>query len=147
MTSPARLNLLNLNLTKFQLKTDYKMAKRSSKRKGGKGGKSVTGSSRAGLIFPVGRCNRLIRKGRYSQRVGAGAGVFMAGVLEYLTMEMLDLAGQCAAENKKKTITPRHMQLAVRNDDELNKLLCDSHMVKGGVVSNVIKDLWPKNKM
>ena len=72
------------------------MAKKTSKRKGagaGKGGKTRSGSSRAGLIFPVGRLSRMLRQGRYAARVGGGAGVFMAGVLEYLTLEMLDMAG------------------------------------------------------
>ena len=124
------------------------MAKKGSKRRGApKGGKKRTGSSRAGLIFPVGRCNSKIRRGRFAQRVSVGAGVFMAGVLEYLSMEMLDLAGQCAAEHKRKTITPRHLQLAVRNDDEFNKLLCNAHMALGGVLPNIIESLWPKNKV
>ena len=85
--------------------------KKGSKRGGGRapGQKGVSGSARAGVIFPVGRCNRLIRKGRYAQRVSIGAGCFMAGVLEYLTMEILDLSGQCAHEAKRKQIKPRHM--------------------------------------
>lgn len=51
----------------------------------GKGGKikakAVTRSSRAGLQFPVGRIHRLLRKGNYADRVGAGAPVYLAAVL------------------------------------------------------------------
>ena len=115
-------------------------AKRSSKRKGG----NVTKSSKAGLIFPVGRCARKIRQGRYARQVGVGGGVFMAAALEYLTMEILDLAGQCADEHKKKTIQPRHLQLAIRNDDELNKLMAESLISAGGVRPNVSEILFPK---
>src|SRR5690242_9076750 len=80
-------------------------------------------SSKAGLAFPVGRVHRLLRKGNYAQRVGAGAPVYLAAVLEYLAAEILELAGNAARDNKKTRIIPRHLQLAIRNDEELNKLL------------------------
>ncbi|XP_049909696.1 histone H2A-beta, sperm-like [Epinephelus moara] len=89
--------------------------------------KAKTRSSRAGLQFPVGRVHRLLRKGNYVERVGAGAPVYLAAVLEYLTAEILELAGNAACDNKKTRIIPCHRQLAVRNDEELNELL-------GGVI-------------
>ena len=119
-------------------------AKRGSKRGRAAGSKSVTGSKRAGIIFPVGRCTRKIRQGRYSNRVGVGGGVFMAAALEYLAMEILDLAGQCADEHKKKTIAPRHIQLAIRNDEELNKLFASIQLSQGGVRPEVNEILFPK---
>src|SRR5215210_7261915 len=97
----------------------------SGKGKGGrgkaKGGKSQTRSVRAGLQFPVGRINRFLRDGRYAPRVGGGAPVYLAAVLEYLAAEILELAGNAARDNGKTRITPRHVQLAIRNDEELNK--------------------------
>ena len=59
----------------------------------GKGGKVKSRSSRAGLQFPVGRIHRLLRKGNYSERVNAGAPVYLAAVMEYLAAEVLELAG------------------------------------------------------
>ncbi|XP_063727282.1 uncharacterized protein LOC134854854 [Symsagittifera roscoffensis] len=91
------------------------------------GAKAKTRSSRAGLQFPVGRIHRFIRKGNYAERVGAGAPVYLAAVLEYLTAEILELAGNAAKDNKKSRIIPRHLQLAIRNDEELNKLLLHLH--------------------
>merc|ERR1712079_410317 len=89
----------------------------------GKGGKSVSRSQRAGLQFPVGRMARYIRNGGYAKRVGGGAPVYLASVLEYLTAELLELAGNAAKDNKKLRIVPRHIMLAVKNDDELSSML------------------------
>ncbi|OWZ23585.1 Histone H2A.X, partial [Phytophthora megakarya] len=55
----------------------------------GKKGKGSTRSAKAGLQFPVGRVARYLKKGRYAQRVGGGAPVYMAAVLEYLCAEIL----------------------------------------------------------
>ncbi|XP_072301706.1 histone H2A-like [Eucyclogobius newberryi] len=99
--------------------------------------KAKSRSSRAGLQFPVGRVHRLLRKGNYAQRVGAGAPVYLAAVLEYLTAEILELAGNAARDNKKTRIIPRHLQLAVRNDEELNKLLGGVTIAQGGVLPNI----------
>ncbi|ROL46346.1 Histone H2A [Anabarilius grahami] len=95
--------------------------------------KAKSRSSRAGLQFPVGRVHRLLRKGNYAQRVGAGAPVYLAAVLEYLTAEILELAGNAARDNKKTRIIPRHLQLAVRNDEELNRLLGGVTIAQGGI--------------
>jgi histone H2A len=57
-------------------------------RKGGERKKSVTRSVKAGLQFPVGRIGRFLKKGRYAQRVGSGAPVYLAAVLEYLAAEV-----------------------------------------------------------
>ena len=115
----------------------------------GKGGRGKTGakaqsrSSRAGLQFPVGRIARYLKQGKYAERVGAGAPVYLAAVLEYLAAEVLELAGNAAKDNKKTRIIPRHIQLAVRNDDELNKLLNNCTIASGGVIPNIEPALLP----
>ena len=48
------------------------------------GKKAVSKSSKAGLQFPVGRIARYLKKGRYAERIGAGAPVYLGGqVLEH----------------------------------------------------------------
>lgn len=110
----------------------------------GKGGKNVTKSAKAGLQFPVARMQRYLKRGKYASRVGSGAGVYMAAVLEYLTAEVLELAGNAAKDNKKSRIIPRHINLAVRNDEELNKLFQHVTIADGGVLPNIHSVLIPK---
>ena len=121
----------------------------SGKGKGGRGkgkasGKSTTKSVKAGLQFPVGRIGRYLKLGKYATRLGAGAPVYLAAVLEYLCAEILELAGNAARDNKKSRIIPRHIQLAVRNDEELNKLLGGVTIASGGVLPNIHAVLLPK---
>ncbi|KAH0546878.1 Histone H2A [Cotesia glomerata] len=107
-------------------------------------GKSKTRSNRAGLQFSVGRIHRMLRKGNYAERVGADAPVYLAAVMEYLAAEVLELAGNAARDNKKARIIPRHLQLAIRNDEELNKLLSGVTIAQGDVLPNIQAVLLPK---
>ncbi|GMK55729.1 hypothetical protein CspeluHIS016_0207850 [Cutaneotrichosporon spelunceum] len=119
----------------------------SGGKSGGKSGgetKSSTRSAKAGLQFPVGRIHRLLKRGNYAQRIGSGAPVYLAAVLEYLAAEILELAGNAARDNKKSRIVPRHLQLAVRNDEELNKLLGNVVISQGGVLPNILTELLPQ---
>ncbi|KAI3965650.1 hypothetical protein MKX01_010607 [Papaver californicum] len=113
-------------------------------RKGGDRKKAITKSVKAGLQFPVGRITRFLKKGRYAQRLGSGAPVYMAAVLEYLAAEVLELAGNAARDNKKSRIIPRHLLLAIRNDQELGKLLAGVTIASGGVLPNINAILLPK---
>ena len=154
--------------------------------RGKTGGKSTSKSAKAGLQFPVARIGRYLKRNKYATRVGAGAPVYLAAVLEYLCAEILELAGNAARDNKKvrmrdrqrvvwwrrkpafhhadavlgqpltphtplptpqprqARIIPRHIQLAVRNDEELNKLLGGVTIASGGVLPNIHAVLLPK---
>ncbi|XP_052435844.1 histone H2A, sperm-like [Carassius gibelio] len=105
---------------------------------------SVSRSMRAGLQFPVGRVARLLRKGNYAPRIGSGASVYLTAVIEYLCAEVLELAGDACRNNKKPRITPRHIQLAVRKDEELNALQGGVTISEGGVLPNIQVQLLPK---
>ncbi|CDQ98067.1 late histone H2A.2.2 [Oncorhynchus mykiss] len=105
---------------------------------------STSRSVRAGLQFPVGRIHRLLKKGHYAARIGTGAAVYLAAILEYLCAEVLELSGNAARDNKKSRIAPRHIQLAVRNDEELNTLLGAVTISEGGVLPNIQAMLLPK---
>jgi histone H2A len=119
----------------------------AGKSKGGRGGdkkKPQSRSAKAGLQFPVGRIARHMKNSRVASRIGAGAPVYLAAVLEYLVAEVLELAGNAAKDNKRTRISPRHILLAVRNDEELNNLLKHVTVASGGVKPNIHRVLLSK---
>jgi len=92
-------------ILKFKQSGKGKAGKASGGKAGDAGantGKGGSRSSKAGLQFPVGRIHRMLKRGNYAQRVGAGAPVYLAAVLEYLAAEILELAGNAARDNKKQ---------------------------------------------
>ncbi|CAN8289050.1 unnamed protein product [Cochlearia groenlandica] len=104
--------------------------------------KATTRSSKVGLQFPMGRIARFLKKGKYAERVGAGAPVYLAAVLKYLAPEVLGwdglgirLAGNATRDNKKTRIVPRHI---------MSKLLGDVTIAAGGVMPNIHNILLPK---
>lgn len=68
----------------------------------------------------------------------------MTAVMEYLVAEILELAGKAAADNKRKRIIPRHLFLAIKNDEELNKLCSKVTIAESGVLPNIHAVLLPK---
>ncbi|XP_062393238.1 core histone macro-H2A.1 [Sardina pilchardus] len=115
-----------------------------------RGGKKKTTktsrSTKAGVIFPVGRMLRYIKRSLPKYRIGVGAPVYLAAVLEYLTAEILELAGNAARDNKKGRVTPRHILLAIANDEELNQLLKGVTIAAGGVLPNIHPELLAKKR-
>eukprot|EP00477_Mikrocytos_mackini_P000394 GAHX01000419.1.p1 GENE.GAHX01000419.1~~GAHX01000419.1.p1 ORF type:complete len:156 (+),score=18.16 GAHX01000419.1:42-509(+) len=81
-------------------------------------------SAQAGLHFPVGRIHRFL-KGQcmQGQRCSIKAGVALASVTEYLCAELLELSGNCARDWHVKRIVPRHILIAIKSDEELNKFV------------------------
>jgi len=99
---------------------------------------------RTGLVFPVHRFTRALKKGGYTKRLAVGASIYLTAVIEYITAEVLELAGNAAKDQKKNRIIPRHIQLAIRNDEELNKYMSSVTITGGGVLPNIHSVLLPR---
>merc|ERR1719197_704252 len=118
----------------------------------GKGGKysglrhPISRSICAGLQFPVGRIHRFLKERVPNGiRVGATAAVYAAAIMEYLCAEVLELAGNASRDLRVKRITPRHLQLAIRGDEELDQLI-KATIAGGGVIPHIHKSLLNKTK-
>ena len=121
-----------------------------AKKGGGKKGAAVSGSSKAGLLFPVGRMNRYLKKGLFARRVGSSAGVYIAAILQYVMEDILECAAgeldkrNQSLKNGKQQLSPRHLQLGIRNDAELSQLFARCSINMGGIVPH--KNLYKKDQ-
>ena len=101
-------------------------------------------SKKANLVLPAFMILKKLKRGNYADKIQKGAGIYCTAVIEYLVAEIIELAGNAASDNKKKRIIPRHITLAIRNDEELNKLLNGVTIAQGGVLPNIHSVLLPK---
>lgn len=97
--------------------------------------KSIPKATRAGLLFPVAKVNKHLRQAKKAKRVGGGAPIYLAGVLEYASAEVLEAA--INGMGKRKRITPADIVRGVRSDRELNLLLAGTSVFVGDRVTGV----------
>merc|ERR1712080_465193 len=120
---------------------------KSGKLSQGKGKKKpVRLEKQVGLSFPCSRVTRHCRKAKVAKRVSKRTGVFASAVMEYIAAEVLELAGNAAKEKKKLTIFPKHLQTAIRSDEELNDFLKTVTIRNAHVLPHIEDALIKKKK-
>jgi len=82
----------------------------------------VARSTRAGLTMSVSRVESLIRSFSRTKRIGNGAPVYLAAVLDYLATEMLSKAGDIAKRNNVSMIKLPHLVEALQREDGLKRI-------------------------
>lgn len=132
-------------LAKHAVSEGTKAVTKYNSDEGGRRGHPVSRGRRAGLQFPVTRVETIMMELATVRRKGAGAAVYLTAVLEYICAEILELGGNAARDNKKVRITPRHLKLAILNDEELAKLFRGVVMT-GGVLPQIHATLLPKKR-
>ncbi|KAL6063426.1 Histone H2B type 1-A [Balamuthia mandrillaris] len=90
-------------------------------------------SFRSGLQFSVDQVRSWLQSCSRA-RIGKGAPVYLAAVLEYVCAEVLELAGRAARDNNSVRIIPRHIMLAIGNNEDLNKLCSYVNLPGAGVL-------------
>jgi histone H2A len=100
--------------------------------------KAVSRAAKAGLQMPVSKINRHLRDRSQTKRVGGGAPVYLAAVLEYAAYEIFEAAAKQLG-SKRKRITRQDIMKGIRDDDELHQLLQGAAVFSGDKVKDVCK--------
>merc|ERR1712096_134686 len=108
--------------------------------------KGVRMEVKVGLSFPCGRVKRHAKQTRVAKRVSSKTGVFTSAVMEYIMAEVLELAGNVCKEKKMHTIFPKHLQTAIRSDEELDDFLKNVTLRSTHVLPHIEEALLPKKK-
>lgn len=109
--------------------------------------KNKSRQGKAGIIFPPSIAEKFLRNfGVSNIMVTKNAPIYMAAVLEYITVDILQLCVDMANDNKRVRITIRDLELSVNTDYELTSLFdkCSISFIGGGVIPSIHQSLLMK---
>lgn len=115
--------------------------------KTGKGVPTGSGKGRtakAGLLFSVSRLENRLKKVCIKRQVGKTAPVYLAAAIQYIVGEIIEIAFETAKKHNRTRISPRHIFLAVKNDEDMNKIITGT-IAKSGRVPGIHPVLLPHN--
>merc|ERR1712183_664834 len=139
------MGIQNLKILKKMAKaTNKKTSSKLGRKKGQSVKPGVKVEKRAGISFPVTRIKRYMNKLRANKTVTQTAAVMLSAVLEYLTAEVTDLAGNLAIDEKKKTFNQKHLFKALESDDHLHRVF--NGLIHEGGVKQTVTDFRFKSQ-
>lgn len=100
-------------------------------------------AARAGIFVAPSRIKQMLSEMRVARRYQTAVDVYLAGVANYLIAEILEIT--ISVMDKARRLTPRHVMLAIRNDQELNQVASGTFGASG-VVPNINAALLPQKK-
>jgi len=103
-------------------------------------------SQKAGLVFPVARINRFLKKNTTLKRVGSSAPIYMTAVIEYIVNEIIEIAGNITSDASRKTVSPEDLVKALRGDKDLAKLFNCQSVFVGDKLNKVTETITYSDK-
>jgi histone H2A len=98
------------------------------------------GKDKYGVTYPVPRFRRELRT-HIRAKISTQACVYMIGVFEYLFSELAELSNNIRIDRKRARIIPRDLLLAIRGDEELDRLFKEVCIKAGGVLPHIHRNL------
>lgn len=105
---------------------------------------------KAEIIFPPSIMEKFLRRfGHSKSYLTENAPVFLAAVIEYIAVEILNVSSLQAQESSKSRITVRHMELGIRNDPDFSRLFerLNLKFLGSGFTPGIHKELLVKKKI
>ncbi|GBM55321.1 hypothetical protein AVEN_253988-1 [Araneus ventricosus] len=78
-------------------------------------------SKKSGLIFPVSRIKTMLRVQKVADRITDKAAVYLTAVVEYLSLEILEISLTTAQAERQHKIQPSHVNTALKKDQDFVK--------------------------
>jgi len=103
----------------------------------------------ADLVFPVSLTEKFLREfGASNLNVGKDAPIALTAALEWIARKILDVSVEQSKANKKATVNPRHMFLAISNSDDLSALIKNFNIefMGVGVIPHIREELVPDKR-
>ena len=93
--------------------------------------------------FPAARVAERMARRIAAPSVASDAPEFMAAVLEVVASQVLQRAGDAAAAGSSGRIEPHHIRVAVREDEDLTRLVGAEALEQGGLLR---PEAWPEEE-
>ena len=107
---------------------------------------ATTVAKQSGLVLAPSRYRHRLKHGNYSSRLSTTVHVYSAGAMQAVLEEIFAVSADLCVAEKKKKVTQRHINEAIRETPHLAKLFENIDMEGMGVAQHVSPALLSKRK-